>query len=91
MQVNKSTRQNTIKASEFKAKCLGLMDEVAKSGQELVITKNNRPIACLVPYWHKPATLFGIDRNKITILGDIVSPLDSVWEAQSGEIADAEK
>ncbi|MDE2740840.1 MAG: hypothetical protein OXI58_04585 [Gemmatimonadota bacterium] len=28
----------TIKASEFKAKCLKLMDEVADSGIEIVIT-----------------------------------------------------
>ena len=29
----------TIKASEFKATCLRLMDEVAASGEEIVITK----------------------------------------------------
>ena len=28
----------TIKASEFKSKCLKLMDEVADSGVEIVIT-----------------------------------------------------
>ena len=32
-----------MKASEFKAKCLKLMDEVAESGQEIIITKNGRP------------------------------------------------
>ena len=32
----------TIKASEFKAKCLKLMDEVAETGEEIVITKNGR-------------------------------------------------
>lgn len=32
-----------IKASEFKAKCLGLMDELADSGGEIVITKHDRP------------------------------------------------
>ena len=29
-----------IKASEFKAKCLKLMDQVAETGETLVITKN---------------------------------------------------
>jgi len=29
-----------IKASEFKAKCLALMDEVARTGERVVITKN---------------------------------------------------
>ena len=37
--------KQTIKASEFKAKCLKLMDEVAASGEELIITKNQKPIA----------------------------------------------
>lgn len=40
----------TIKASEFKAKCLKLMDEVAESGEEIVITKNGRPVSRLTPY-----------------------------------------
>ena len=28
----------TIKASEFKARCLKLMDEVAENGEEIIIT-----------------------------------------------------
>ena len=35
----------TVKASEFKARCLKLMDEVAASGKEIVITKNGRPVS----------------------------------------------
>ena len=38
-----------MKASEFKAKCLKLMDEVADSGEEIVITKYGRPVSKLVP------------------------------------------
>ena len=32
-----------MKASEFKAKCLGLMDEVAENGGEIVITRTASP------------------------------------------------
>ncbi len=71
----------TIKASEFKAKCLRLMDEVANTGQEVVISKNGRLIARLVPYRKKPESLFGIDHGRIEILGDIIAPLDVDWEA----------
>ena len=74
----------TIKASEFKAKCLKLMDEVAESGQEIVITKNGRPTARLVAYRQKPKTWFGADRDKLEILGDIISPIDVEWEAKQG-------
>ena len=73
----------TIKASEFKAKCLRLMDEVAESGEEIVITKNGRPISRLAPYREKPESLFGIDRGRIEILGDITEPIDVEWEAQT--------
>ena len=45
--------KKTIKASEFKAKCLHLMDQVAEKNQELVITKNHQPVAKLVPYRNK--------------------------------------
>ncbi len=71
----------TIKASEFKAKCLKLMDEVAESGEEIVITKNGRPTARLVPYRSKFEDFFGADEGKLKILGDIVSPLDVDWES----------
>ena len=70
----------TIKASDFKAKCLGLMDEVARTGDSVVITKNGKPVAMLAPYSEKRA-LAGLHRGSIEILGDIVSPLDEPWEA----------
>jgi len=71
-----------IEASEFKAKCLKLMDQVAETGQGIVITKNGRPVSRLVPYRLKPSTFFGRDRHRIRILGDIVEPVDVEWEAE---------
>ena len=71
----------TIKASEFKATCLRLMDEVANGGEEIVITKNGRPTARLVPCRRPFRDWFGADRGRIEILGDIVSPIDVEWEA----------
>ena len=73
----------TIMASEFKAKCLKLMDEVAETGDEIIITKNGKPVSRLVPYREKPESWFGRDRGKLKILGDIISPIDVEWEAQS--------
>ena len=74
----------TIKASEFKARCLKLMDEVAQTGKEIVITKNGVPVSRLVPYRERPKTLFGIDRGKLEILGDIIEPIDVEWDAVTG-------
>jgi prevent-host-death family protein len=39
-----------IKASKFKAKCLALIDEVAGTGDPIVITKNGKPLVELVPH-----------------------------------------
>ena len=69
----------TMKASEFKAKCLKLMDEVAETGEEIVVTKRGRAVAKLTPLKRRPKTLFGVDRGRIEILGDIVSPMPAEW------------
>ena len=69
----------TIEASEFKAKCLKLMDEVAESGEEIVITKNGRPVLRLTPYRGKSEMTFGRNRDNIRILGDIVEPMPAEW------------
>ena len=39
----------TIPAAVFQAKCLKLMDEVARTGRPVVITKRGRPAAQLAP------------------------------------------
>jgi prevent-host-death family protein len=38
-----------ITATRFKARCLRLLDEVAETGQPLVITKHGRPVARVEP------------------------------------------
>ncbi len=66
---------HTIQASEFKAKCLALMDKVAKTGETLVVTKNGHPIAELGPYsGGRAGSPFGLHRT-LRITGDILSPL----------------
>ncbi len=73
------TATRTIKASEFKAKCLRLMDEVAESGQEIVITKNGHPVSKLTPIRERPKAPFGLYRGKVRVSGDIVSPMPAGW------------
>jgi prevent-host-death family protein len=68
-------------ASAFKAKCLQLMDEVAATGEPVIITKNGQPICQLVPYRRKPKTLYGALQGSIRITGDLIAPLDVAWEA----------
>jgi len=37
--------EREISATEFKAKCLSLLDEVARTGESLVVTKRGKPVA----------------------------------------------
>ena len=71
----------SIKASEFKAKCLALIDEVAMSGAPLTITKNGKPLVDMVPHRSKGRSPFGIWQDSVKITGDIISPIDIEWEA----------
>ena len=71
----------TIKASEFKAKCLKIMDEVAETGEAVLITKNGVPVAQLIPAIKRPETLFGALKGSMTLVGDIISPVEVEWDA----------
>jgi prevent-host-death family protein len=70
-----------IKASEFKAKCLALLDEVERTGGRLIITKKGKPVAELVPHKSKKRGLLGLYKGRMEIVGDIISPIDVEWEA----------
>ena len=71
-----------IKASEFKARCLQLMDEVAATREPVVVTKHGKPVCQVIPYKPRPETLFGISKDTVIIRGDVISPIDVEWEAE---------
>jgi prevent-host-death family protein len=73
---------NEISATEFKATCLKVMDEVHNKHIDIVITKRGKPIAMIVPVPERETTaLFGCMANMATIQGDIVAPILEEWEA----------
>lgn len=74
-----TTVMNEITATSFKARCLALLDEVAESGSELVITKRGKPVAQVVPI-DEDASLLGSVKQ---LVGDdeLVEPLDVEWTA----------
>jgi len=69
--------QHEIGAAEFKARCLEIMDEIQRTGAEVVITKHRKPVARLVPIAAAHQGGFvGSMKGMITYIGDIVSPVD---------------
>ena len=71
--------KQSVAASEFKAKCLRLLDEVDRTRKEVVITKRGRAVARLVPIDKPAPVVFGRMKGTGEILGDIVGPLHEVW------------
>lgn len=72
-----------IAISEFKARCLAILDEVQKTKQSIRVTRRGRPIAEVGP----PAPTdnrdwIGSMKGRMEILGDIVSPAsdEDDWE-----------
>jgi prevent-host-death family protein len=74
------TKSREIPAGEFKAKCLKLMDDVAATGEELVITKRGKPVARLCPVTEERPSLVGCMKGSIKILGDIIEPVEAGWD-----------
>jgi len=67
-----------VNATEFKAKCLKLMDQVQKTHEPVVITKRGKPVAKLVPLEpEEPQSWFGYMADTIKITGDILSPIEA--------------
>ncbi len=72
----------TMTASEFKARCLRVMEEVRTRRESVLITKKGRPVARLVPAEKSREDVFGCLKGIVQITGDIESPVvpSSDWE-----------
>jgi prevent-host-death family protein len=72
-----------VAAGQFKAQCLKLMDQVQQTREEVVITKHGKPVAKLVPINETTTSqsIVGFMKGSVQVVGDIISPVDDVWEA----------
>ena len=70
-------KHRTIGVSEFKAKCLDLLEEIAKQGGTITVTKRGKPLATVGPVgeWKSPK---GMWKGKVSIAGDI-EDLSELW------------
>lgn len=68
----------TMAAGKFKAQCLAVLDEVEAKREPVVVTKNGRPVARMMPMpLAGEDPIFGFYRGKLDILGDVMSPVHS--------------
>lgn len=84
----------TVPATEFKAKCLELMDRVAERRESFVITKRGKAVAQLVPVDPpKRKSILGFMQGRMEIVGDLDQPLwtDEQWKGFERERAEQAK
>jgi prevent-host-death family protein len=68
-----------LTASRFKAQCLALLDEVAETGESLVITKRGHPVARVAPV-QAPVSLRGSVQFRVSD-DELIAPLPERWDA----------
>jgi prevent-host-death family protein len=73
----------TMRAGDFKARCLKVMDQVRATREPVIITKRGQPVAKLVPVDGRADDIFGCLKGVMEIVGDIESPVvaPEEWEA----------
>ncbi|MGB7601743.1 MAG: type II toxin-antitoxin system Phd/YefM family antitoxin [Candidatus Sulfotelmatobacter sp.] len=74
-----------VAISEFKAKCLGILEEVRKTRKPIRVTRFGKPVAEVIPPSPAKPTgrRLGSMAGTVQILGDIVGPTSSwdEWDA----------
>lgn len=74
-----------MSATEFKARCLALLDEVAKTGEVITVLKHGKPVAQVVPAVPRGA---GYPQDalagSVEFLGDVLEPVvgPEAWDAE---------
>jgi prevent-host-death family protein len=71
--------------SEFKAKCLSMLEQVRKTRKPIRVTRFGKPVAEIVPPTTRPLrkNWLGCMAGTAKIVGDIVGPISSEddWDA----------
>jgi prevent-host-death family protein len=64
-----------VSATDFKARCLAILDQVERTGEGILVTKHGRPVAQVLPA-SRPLDNPSIAlRGTGRIVGDVVSPV----------------
>lgn len=72
-----------MSVSEFKAKCLAIVEDIANKKERVVITRYGRAAAEVIPFTGGTGTtLFGRAADTTKILGDLTSTGET-WDAES--------
>jgi prevent-host-death family protein len=70
----------TIPAARFKAECLKLLDEVAVTGETIVVTKRGKPVAKVQPLDEPPS----LEGSVVYLVSDeeLMAPILEPWDVE---------
>ena len=79
-------KNRVVSATEFKAKCLAILDEVQQGGS-VTVTKRGKPVAVVTRApAAKPKSLKNSWADRMEIVGDIVNiDTSDLWEVTRGQ------
>jgi prevent-host-death family protein len=71
-----------VSATEFKAKCLSLLDDIAQNGGTITVTKRGKPVATVGPAASpKRRSSRGILKGKLGVpIEDLLVDMTDLWE-----------
>jgi prevent-host-death family protein len=74
-----------VAISEFKAKCLALLEQVRKTKKPIRITRRGKPVAEVIPAspTSEGSDWLGFMKGEFDIVGDIVSPVIDVDDIEA--------
>ena len=79
--MSKKPPGDVVIASELKARCSEVIERVRSERRAVTVTKRGKPVARIVPFELPEAkSLAGFARGRLTVIGDLLAPLDVEWE-----------
>lgn len=74
------SKQSTVGAAEFKARCLELVDHVRETSSEYIVTRHGVPVATLGPVKRSPAAAFvGSMAGSVLAFDRPLEPVPGAW------------
>ncbi len=72
-----------VTVTQFKAKCLGIIEKVQREKQRVIISRHGKPAAELIPIQNaQSGTFFGRAQKTTTIKGDLFTS-EETWDAEA--------
>jgi prevent-host-death family protein len=71
----------TVPATEFKTRCLALLEEVRETRQSLLVTRHGKPVVEISPYVQKNSARDNPLKGSIVFQDDLISPLKEKWDS----------